>query len=641
MNKLIILPALWMRVLPTQAQEPPIQIVADLTETARHLYHAEIDLPVAPGPATFTTPLWLPASHQPNGSLASITGVVFTAKGEHLEWRRDDSALAEFHMTIPAGVTSVHVHLDAIAARTTRNIGMLEWESLLLYPAHVPVRQIAIQPSVTVPAGWGVGTALSPLDKVPTPPTAGVDERAHTPDPRNSVTTRYAVTTVDQLEDSPVLIGRYFQEYSLAPEITPPHFLDVAGDEPSDAVLRPAVLAELGNMVREARAEYTSFHYHAYHFLVTRSDYAGGNGGVEHAQSTNIGVDRATFLDDASQLAEAGLLPHEFTHSWNGKYRRPAGEATPDFATPFRSDLLWVYEGMTQYLENVLATRAGLKSPESYREMLALNAAEMDADAGRAWRPTEDTAVAVSLLRGWAGPWLNWRRGKAYYPDGELLWLDVDTLIRQLAHGAKSLDDFERVFLGKGGDTGPEVLPYDFTELVEDLNQVVTYDWSAFLKQRISRIHPRADLDGIERGGYRLVYVDQPSQAERTFSNPAHALYAGEDFWHSLGLRINERGALIDVRWNSPADQAKLVPRQKVLTVNGEAYTADVLRATVVKARTDPTSIHLTLQQEGETVIADIDYHEGERYPVLIRVPEAENYLDRITAPKVPVDGKL
>lgn len=619
--------------------QPPIQITVDLTESARSLCHAEIDLPVSPGPATFTTPLWIPGAHAPNGPLASVTGVVFTANGKTLPWRRDDVALSEFHVTIPAGVTSLHAHLDAIAPRATRQMAMLEWEALLLYPAGVPVKDIAVLPAVTAPAGWGVGTALVPVGEVPAPPATGADESAHLA-PAGSVTTQYAATTIEQLEDSPVLTGRYFHEYPLAPQITPQHFLDVAGDTPDGAALRPGVLQELDNLVREAQAEYGSHHYRAYHFLVTRSDYAGGDGGVEHAQSTDIGMGARTFLDDARQMAEGGLLAHEFTHSWNGKYRRPVGLCQPDFATPLQGRLLWVYEGMTQYLENVLATRAGLKSPQAYREMLALSAADMDCQPGREWRSTEDTAVAVSLLRGHGSPWINWRRGKAFYTEGELLWLDVDTLIRRLTGHAKSLDDFERIFLGKGGDTGPEVLPYDFAELVDDLNQVVAYDWGTFLKQRVSEAHPRADLDGIERGGYRLVYVDQPSQAEQTFSDPDHALYAGQDFWYSLGLRVDEHGALIDVRWGGPADQAKLAPRQKILAVDGAAYSTAVLRAAVAKAKADPGPVHLTVRQEADVFPVDVVYHGGERYPALMRVADTPDDLALITRSRAGPDGK-
>ncbi len=616
------------------AQNTPIRITADLTESARHLYHAEIDLPVQPGPLTLTTPVWIPGSHSPNGPLSNITGVRFEGAAKSIPWRRDDLVLSQFHLTIPPGVSTLHAHLDAIVTqRATRKMAMLEWETLLLYPAHTPVHEIAVEPAVTVLAGWSVASALSASGASAATPAIEPGQGPHSPPP-GSTTTSYAATTVQQLEDSPVLAARYLREYTLAPELSQKHLLDLAGDEPGDTLLPPAVLTAMDDLVREAEIEYGAHHFNAYHFLVTRSDFAGGDGGLEHAQSTDIGIRRAALIDPAHTLAAASLLAHEFTHSWNGKYRRPQGLVTPDFATPVEGRLLWVYEGMTQYLGDVLAARSGLNTPAQYREMLALSAADMDHEAGRQWRSTEDTAVAVSLLRG-SGSWVNWRRGKAFYSDGELLWLDVDTRIRQLTQGRRSLDDFERIFLGRGGNTGPDIVPYDVEELVRDLNQVVPYDWATLLHARMTDVNPHADLDGIERGGYTLVYTEHPSAAEQAASDPEDPLYVGQDFWYSLGLRVDEDGTVLDVRWQSPADVAALVPRQKLVTVNGSPYTADRLRKAVAAARTDLAPIQLTVRQESDLFPIAINYHGGERYPTLVRGAAATAYLDQITAPRL------
>ena len=616
------------------AQEAPIRITADLTESARHLYHAEIDLPVHGTKATFTSPLWIPGSHSPNGPIGNISGVVFTANGKALPWGRDDVTLSEFHVEIPPGVKSIHAHVDALlSSRATREIAMLEWDSLLLYPAHVPVDAIKIEPAVTVLPGWGVATALTKTGTGSPPRSTLVEQTDHLP-PQDAVTIRYAATTVAQLEDSPVLAGRYFREYPLAPEIKPGHFLDIAGDEAVDTEIRPEVLEALSNVVREARAKYGSYHYRQYRFLVSRSDYAGGYGGLEHAQSTDIGIRKISLTDEAHQISDADLFAHEFTHSWNGKYRRPEGIFQPDFATPVRAKLLWIYEGMTQYLGDVLATQAGLKSPERFREMLALTAADLDTQSGRAWRSTEDTAIAVSLMRGGGSAWSNWRRGKAYYPEGELLWLDVDTLIRSLTANRRSLDDFERLFLGGGGNTGPTVRPYNLAEVVADLNQVAPHDWAAFFQDRVSSLQPKADLDGIVRGGYELAYSDQPSVAERMLSAPDHPLYEGEDFWYSLGIRVDEAGIVMNVRWGGPADRAKLAPRQKLLMVNGAPYTAGALHAAIAAAAHSSNPLELTLRQDGETISATLDYYGGERYPHLARSSVAAAYLDSILQPR-------
>ena len=613
------------------AQKPPIQITADLTEGARHLYHAEIDIPVKPGStADFITPRWIPGTHAPGGPLADLVGVVFTGNGQTLKWRRDDVQLAEFHVTVPKGVTTVHVHVDSIVAgRVTTKMSVLEWERLMMYPANVPTKDIAIQPSVTVPAGWGTGTALTPIGTVPAPAVTGVDEGAHAPAP-GSVTTKYNVTTVEQLEDSPVITGLYFHEFALAPEITPKHFLDVVSDDPEDSKMRPETLAEIGNLVREADANYASHHYNEYHFLLTLSDRAGGEG-LEHGQSSDNGVGEKGFADDAHQLAEADLLAHEYTHSWNGKYRRPARLYQPDFATAQQGDLMWVYEGMTQYWGNVLAARAGLKSQEQYRDLLALSAATLDYKSGRSWRSTEDTAIAGSLIRGGNQQWVNWRRGQDYYQEGELVWLDTDTKIRQLTDNKKSLNDFVKIFLGKGGNTGPLIVGYEFPELVKDLNEVVKFDWDAFLRERIMGINPRADLDGIEHGGYKLVYLDHPNKSERTLASSRRG--SSINVWYSLGMRVAADGTLGDIRWNGVADKAKLAPGEKIISVNGQVFTAETIKAALVKAKTDTAPIHLLVQQEDAIMPVDLDYHDGEKYPAMVRVEGTPDYLDDITKP--------
>lgn len=599
--------------------QTPIQITADLTDAPRKLYHAEIDLPVHAGAVTLTTPKWIPGNHRPTGPVDDITGVVFTANGKVLPWRRDDEDLYQFHVTVPEGVTTLHAHLDCIAtSRITQKMAVLEWEKLLLYPANTPVKEIAVQPSVKVPEGWGIGTALSPID--------GYDAQH----PKGGVT-HYAATNVEQLEDSPVITGQYFHEFALAPEVTPKHYLDVVADEPEDSNLRPAVLAEVSNLVRETGAAYDSRHYNVYHFLLTLSDVAGGEG-LEHGQSSDNGVDEKSFSDDTHQLPEADLLSHEFTHSWNGKYRRPFNLYQDDFAKMQQGSLLWVYEGMTQYLGNVLAARSGLKSQEQYRDLLALSAAQLDYKSGREWRPTEDTAIAASILRGGDPAWSNWRRGQDYYQEGELFWLDADTLIREKTKGKKSLTDFLHIFLGKGGNTGPLIVTYNRDELVADLNQVVPYDWATFIHERIDNINPHADLDGITRGGYKLVYTDTPSKSESTIAS-VFARYVGTNLWYSLGLRINKEGVLSDVRKNGPADKAGLFPGQKIIGVNGRVYSSDVIIDALKQAKTSTEPIHLILQNETYLSTVSIDYHEGDRHPHLVRADGTTDYLDEITKP--------
>jgi predicted metalloprotease with PDZ domain len=602
------------------AQKLPIQITADLSDGPRKVYHAEVDIPVQPGPIALTTPKWIPGNHRPTGPVDDITGVVFTANGKVLPWRRDDEDLYEFHVTVPAGVTTLHAHLDCIVtSRISEKMAVLEWEKLLLYPAHTPVKEIAIQPSVKVPAGWGIGTALTPTD--------GYDPQ----NPKGGLT-HYASTTVEQLEDSPVITGQYFHEFALAPEVTPKHYIDVVSDSPEDSKLRPSVLVELNNLVRETGAAYNSRHYNSYHFLLTLSDIAGGEG-LEHGQSSDNGVGEKGFADDEHQLGESDLLSHEFTHSWNGKYRRPFNLYQDDFQKMQQGSLLWVYEGMTQYLGNVLAARSGLKSQEQYRDLLALSAASLDYRPGREWRPTEDTAIAASILRGGDPAWSNWRRGQDYYQEGELFWLDADTLIRQKTDSKKSLTDFLHIFLGKGGNTGPLIVTYNRDELIADLNQVVAYDWATFIHEHIDNINPHADLAGIERGGYKLTFTDKPTKSERTLAAAGGRRGGGVDVWYSIGIRVNGQGEVADVRWGGPADKAQVAPGQKIIAVNGNVFSGDALKAAIKDAKGSSEPIHFILQSDTFVTTANIDYHDGERYPRLVRADGTTDYLDDITKP--------
>ena len=635
MNKhLLAVVAASLFVSAAAAQKTPIKITVDLTEAPRKLYHAEVDVPVKAGPLTLLTPQWIPGNHAPSGEANAIVGVQFTADGKTLAWRRDDVNLYEFHLDVPAGVTNVHAHLDAIVtSRTSKQMACLEWERLMLYPAHIPVKDIAIEPSVTVPAGWGIGTALTPTGTGAPPAMTGVDESAHQPS-AGATTTHYAATNVEQLLDSPVITGKYFHEFPLAPEVTPKHYIDVVSDEAEDSNLRPELLAEISNLVREAGAAYASHHYNSYHFLLTLSNVAGGEG-LEHGQSSDNGVGEKGFAEPAQTLGNSDLLSHEFTHSWNGKYRRPSTLYQPDFATPQQGMLLWVYEGMTQYMGNVLAARSGLKNQAQYRDMLALSAASLDNESGRIWRSTEDTSIASSIDRRPIAPWGNWSRGQAYYQEGELLWLDADTLIREKTGDKKSLTDFQKIFLGKGGDTGPLIVTYDRKELIHDLNEVLPYDWATFLHDHIDVPTPHTDLAGIERGGYKLVYTDKPSGSERMLSSARGPRGGGVNVWYSLGMRVTADGTVNEVKYDGVADKSGLSPGLKIIGVNGEVFSADALRQALDDSKGNSKPIHLMVQDETKLSTIDLDYHDGQRYPSLQRVDGTTDYLDEITKPLV------
>jgi len=600
------------------SQQTPIQITADLTDAPRKLFHAEIDLPVHAGPLALTEAKWIPGHHAPKSVDNDITGIVFTANGKTIEWQRDDVDLYQFHLTVPDGVTTLHAHLDYIAnSKSTNELAVLEWEDLMLYPAGEPVLQIAIEPSVTVPAGWGIATSLKPTSPYdPKHPAGG--------------TVHYAATTVETLEDSPIMTGINFHEYALNPEAAAsgaekPVFIDVIGDSPEDVELRPSVEADLKHLVTEALAMYSSTHYESYHFLLTLSKNPP-YGGLEHHESSDNSLPNGALKTDQALEAGGPVLSHEYTHSWNGKYRRPAGLATADYATPMKGELLWVYEGLTDYLGNVLGARCGFMTPEQYRDYLASTAAMLDSTSGRAWRSTEDTAVGISGLQG-GSAWSNWRRSADYYPEGDLVWLDVDTTIRKLTNDKKNIHDFLAIFVAGKGSTPPQIVPYEFDELVTDLNQVVPYDWAKFLRERVYQVQPHVNVEGIEQGGYKLVYTDKPNEYEDARMTLGRAP-AGVNVWYSLGLQLDAQGAISDVRVGSPADKARLAPGEKILAVNGKVFANEVMKAAV---RESKTATGLTVP---------IDYHDGEKYPSLVRVDGTPDYLEEIAKPLTPAPGQ-
>jgi len=531
---------------PEPPQDSPILLHVDLRDAPRRLIHAHLQIPVSAGPLTLEYPQWIPGDHRPTGPIDNLAGLLIRANGQDLPWRRDDVDMYGIHVDVPPGVSRLEVSLDFLAtpgdtgsdmdAATSANMTVLEWNAVILYPAHIPVAQIPIAASLTMPAEWKFGTALSVASQ------AGAEAS-------------FAPVSVERLVDSPLIAGRYFREFPLAPDMTPAHYLDVAGDAAQDLDLKPEFLRSVSQLVREARALYASRHYETYHFLLSLSDIVREEG-LEHHQSSDNGVQEHGFSDPRLAVLNAELLPHEFTHSWNGKYRRPVGLATPDYSAPMKGDLLWVYEGMTQYWGNVLAARSALWTPESYRDALAWSAARLDEKPGRTWRNLEDTAVSSQSLREKHDYWSNWRRSQDYYQEGELLWLDADTTIRQLTHDKKSLNDFCVKFLAVGGNTGPEVVPYTFDDVVAALNAVAPYDWQGFLTERLQSHAGHAPLGGIEHAGYRLVYTAEPTPYEQAMLDNEKKI----DAWFSLGLLVFTTGQIDDVRMGSPAFQAGLGP---------------------------------------------------------------------------------
>jgi predicted metalloprotease with PDZ domain len=605
----------------TDAQS--IQLSVDLTDAARNIYHSRLTIPVKPGPFTLVYPEWIPGNHRPAGPIANVTGVKMEAGGQTLPWHRDPVDMYAFHVDVPAGVNELQVSLDTITndgsaggsgPSATTNVLDLNWNQVVLYPQGASSDAVQVAASVSLPCcdEWKFGTAL--------PSTATLQAGGHQ-------TVHFHPVSLTTLVDSPLIAGDHYRKIELTkPGETPVHVIDMVSESDAGLAMTTADEAAYRKLVAETGALFGARHYLEYHFLLTLSDEAG-NHGVEHHQSSDNSVRERTLLEPDLHLMEAGLLPHEFTHSWNGKYRRPAGLATRNYQDPMLGDLLWVYEGLTEYLGNVLTARSGLWTPEQYREALAETAAMLDHRTGRTWRSLEDTARSVQILRMQGPEWQNWRRGLDYYPEGELIWLEVDTIIRQQSQGQKSIDDFCRLFYG--GESGPpKVVPYTFDDLVRALNQVAPYDWAGLLKARVNSTDPRAPVGGIERGGWRLVYNDQPNVFIRT----GEKLRKSVDASYSLGFSVRENGELSDVIHGSPAYAAGIGPGMKLVAINGRAWSRDVLLDALRTSKDTKQSLDLLVENAKFFKTYSIAYHDGIKSPHLERL-EGADVLGEILQP--------
>jgi predicted metalloprotease with PDZ domain len=595
-----------------------IHLHVDLTDAPRNIYHSHLTVPAKPGELTLVFPKWIPGNHRPSGPVAALAGIRMEAAGQPISWQRDSVDMYAFHVRVPADVSEIQISLDAITSNdsaggagpaASSNLLDLNWNAVVLYPQGASSDAVEFSPSVTLPTGWKFGTALTVANAS-----------------ANQI--EFAPVSLTTLVDSPLIAGLHYRQVQLTkPGETPVHVMDIVADSETDLAMKPEDLAAYQKLVAETGALFGARHYRQYHFLYTLSDQVGGHG-LEHHESNDSVANERTLLDPDLRMLFADLLPHEFVHSWNGKYRRPAGLATANYQQPMIGDLLWVYEGLTDYLGNLLAERSGLRTPEQYREGLAATAALLDHRPGRTWRPLEDTARSVQLLRLLGPPWSSWRRGLDYYPEGNLIWLEVDATIRQQTQGQRSLNDFCRQF--HGGESGPpKVVPYDFDDVVRALNQVATYDWASLLRERVNSTSPHAPLRGIELGGWKLVYNDQPN----SIIEAAGKLLKFSDFAYSLGFTLEEDGKLDDVIVGSHAYQAGIGPNMKVVAVNGRQWSAPVLRDALRAAQATNAPIELLIENAQFFTTYSIPYHEGNKNPHLERVPSQPDVLGDILKP--------
>lgn len=611
---MFIVPLIFAALLPAQV----IRLHVDLTDAPRNIYHAHLQIPVHAGEVSLVFPKWIPGNHRPSGPLAGLTGVRMEAGGHPLSWDRDPVEMYEFHVTVPAGINTLDVSLDAITSQdsaggggpaASSNILDLNWNAVLLYPKGARSDDVTFAPSITLPAGWKFGTAL---------------EVARS----NGDEVEFSPVSLTMLIDSPVIAGVHFRKVELTkPGETPVHVMDLVADEETDLAMSAKDLAAYQKLVAETGALFGARHYRHYDFLLTLSSQVGGHGLEHHESNDSVASERA-FLDPSLHMLDAGLVPHEFVHSWNGKYRRPAGLATPNYQEPMIGDLLWVYEGLTEYLGDVLAARSGLLTDEQYREGLAETAAMLDHRSGRSWRPLEDTARSVQTLRMMGSQWISWRRGLDYYPEGELIWLEVDSIIRQQTKGQRSLNDFCRRF--HGGESGPpKVVPYTFDDVVRALNEIAPYDWAHLLNDRVKATSTHAPLGGIERGGWKLVYTDKPN----SFTEAIEKIAKFADLSYSLGFTVQQDGRFSDVIVGSPAYQAGLGPGMRLVAVNGRKWSPELLHTAVKAAQGGNPPIELLVENAQFFKTYTVDYHDGEKNPHLERASDQPDIMGDILKP--------
>ncbi|RTL34665.1 MAG: M61 family peptidase [Burkholderiales bacterium] len=623
--------------LPTWAQTARgaspgrLEIEVDATDLDRRLLQVRQRLAVRPGPLTLRLAQWLPGTHGPNGDPSRLAGLVIESEdGARIAWQRDPLDASAFRLTVPAGVSSLRLrfqHVTAFAGsssdrtRVTLTPAILgvQWETVLLYPAGYAASAIETVARLRLPGGWQAATALR-----------GADGRPAQSDADGWWS--FGPASLERLIDSPLFAGRHYLRVELDPAgQARPVTLHVFGDRPEDVAAAPETLDAHRALVRQADRLFASRHYRHYDFLLAISDQFSGIG-LEHHESSENGVRRGYFKDWDKSLRSRGLLPHEYTHSWCGKFRRPADLLTASYEQPMQGSLLWVYEGMTTYWGDVLTPRSGLATPEQARDRLARDAATMDARRGRLWRSLQDTTTEPLLTAARAKDWPSWQRSADYYPEATLLWLDADTLIRERSNGARSLDDFARTFFGVH-DGRIEPLPYTFDDVVAALHAVQPHDWRRFLRERLDGTGPGAPLDGLARSGWQLVYTAEESAFARNESGQP-GRYEGSDFSFSLGLRVAKGGKLSEVLWDSPAFAAGIAPHTLLVAVNQQAYEPELLAAAITANTEGRAPIELLLRDGDQFRTVRLDYRGGLRYPHLVRREGTPDRLSEIFAPR-------
>jgi predicted metalloprotease with PDZ domain len=598
-----------------------VTVSVDASQAPQRIYHAKVVMPAVAGPFTFVYPEWFPGWHGPVGPLPNVVNLHVLAGGSPIAWRRDLVDFYAIHVDVPPAASSVEVDFDVVGApssigdqstQQTQNIVAIQWSDFLVYPQGARSDDLQVEARIALPATWEFGTAL-PIDE------------------RDGSHIAFKTVSLTTLVDSPLDAGRFFRRIELGDD--PPSEIDLFAESSAALAMRPELIAGYKRLMREAPALYGNRHYRSYRFLLALSDELQSDG-IEHHESSDNRVDEDYVTDPDAFRAEADLLAHEYSHSWNGKYRRPAGLTTPDFQAPMHTDLLWVYEGMNQYLGELLTARSGLVTLEEQRESLAMSAASMDAEGGRNWRPLRDVADEAPILYVAPAAWGAARRNAtSIYTEGTLVWLEIDTILRGESHGRKSLDDFLHLYAA-GGSTTPSVKTYDLNEIIALLEATVPYDWRGFIHQRIDLVSKRAPVNGIERAGWHLTYTDEPTPIWKAYEESNKVT----DLRYSLGLTVSgsgdPAGSIVDVEPGSPAAQGGIVPGMRLIAVNGRQWSPEALHAALDDAKQTHRPLQLLVFSDEFYQTIAVAADSGNRYPRLERIAGTPDLLSQIYAPR-------
>lgn len=585
----------------------------DATDLSRAIFTTRETLTgVSAGPMTLLFPKWLPGNHSPSGQLDKLAGLHIRGGGKELAWTRDPVDVYAFHIDVPAGVKALDMDMQFLSATAgdqgsvvmSPDMLRLQWNSMSLYPAGYFTRQIPVKATVRYPTGWSA--------------SSGLQSKAV------GSTYTYDKTNYEILVDSPVLAGRYYRQFKLSPRVN----LDVYADNADELKATPEQIAAHERLVTQAVKVYGSQHYDTYEFLLSISDVMGGIG-LEHHRSSEDGVRLGYFTKWNEGPGPRNLLPHEYNHSWDGKFRRGADLWTPDYRTPMRGSLLWVYEGQTQFWGYVFQARSGLVSKQDTLDGYASILASLDNRPARNWRDLVDTTNDPTISQRRPKGWTSYQRSEDYYNEGLLVWMEVDSILRKQSGGTKSIDDFGAKFFGlNDGDYGE--VTYTFDDVVATLNSIQPYDWAGLLTKRLTETGAPAPLGGFVANGYKLVYTETPTPAFRN----AEATRRSTDLTYSLGLTLNREGGITGVGWDSPAFKAGLTIGDSVVAVGQTAFSTEAIKAAIVAAKSSKTSIVLLVKANDRIAPVEIDYHGGLRYPHLEKIGTGEGGLDRLLTAK-------